>query len=136
MLGRHEVFDVSGQKYTFALARGFGFGDECFAVWFCFFLSVLGELLFEVAELCWKKPSLREKLIFVGKCFLHAVKIARQVILASKCVHAWEVVDSLIWLHTVQFLDLHLAISPKNVPFVLLIFILWVVRGVTETHLE
>lgn len=76
MVLRVEIFEVSGNENTSALARGFGLGDEGFAVLFLFLLfCLISELLFEVSELCWQEPSLWKEFIFLGEDLLKTVQV-------------------------------------------------------------
>ena len=58
------------------------------------------------------------------------------MILTCQCIHAWEVIYTLVRLHAVELIDLHGAISPENVPLVVRIRVVGHVGGARKAHLE
>ena len=56
------------------------------------------KLLSEVIHLLRKNPSLWEEIVFIWENFSHAHQVAAEVVLSSKLVHPWVVVDTLMRL--------------------------------------
>ena len=82
----------SGEKYSLALTHGFRFNYERFG-------PSGVKLFFKAFQVSWEHPSLGEKLIFIRVELLHSEQIFGQKVLSSQCIHAWEMVSSLVILH-------------------------------------
>jgi len=67
---------------------------------------------------------------------LHARQVHREMVFARQSVHAREVINPLIRLHAVKFIDLNVVICPKKVPFVVWVRIVCLVWSPAQSHLE
>ena len=98
-----KIREISGQKNTSTLSRGLRLRNKSFPIddLFLFVFGLVRELLFEFSELSGKQPSLGEKLVLFWVVFEHPLEVPCEVILASESVHSREVIDTLVWLHSV-----------------------------------
>ena len=58
------------------------------------------------------------------------------MILSCQGIHAWEMIDSLVWFHAVKFIDLDCAVGPEKIPLVVRIRIICHVGSATQSHFE
>ena len=98
-----KIGKISCQEYTSTLSCGLWLRNESFPIddLFLFVFGLVRELLFEFSELSGKQPSLGEKFVFLWVVFEHPLEVPCKVILASEGVHSREMIDALVWLHSV-----------------------------------
>ena len=128
VLIRIEVLEVARQEDATALCSRFWLRYESLAANLPSLLSLIAELLLKFAKFCWQEPGLREKLVVLWVQLLHALQVASQMVFARKCVHTRKVIDTLIWFHSVQFVNLDAAVGPENVPLVIWVLVVGHVR--------
>ena len=87
-----EPVKISGQEDTFSLTTGFRLNDECLR------FPVI-ELLFKKFDVGRQEPCLREKIVVFRKVVLHGDQVFSQQVLSSQCIHAREMICSLVAFH-------------------------------------
>ena len=112
VLIRIKILQIPRQKDTSSLSGRFWFRDKRFSIWFPSFSCLITKLLFEFTEFCWQEPCLWKEFVILRVQILHALQVPRQVILSSECVHSREMVDALVGLHSIEFVNLNCAIGP------------------------
>jgi len=136
VLIRVEIFKTAREEDASALRRSFRLGNESLAIRLSALFCLVTELLFKFAELCWQEPCLWKEFIVIWVNILHALQVPRQVVLPRQRVHSREMIDSLIWFHAVEFVDLDGAIGPEYVPFVIWVRVIWHVGCSRQAHFE
>ena len=131
-----EIFQIPSQENASTLCCSLGLGDESLAIRFPTLFGLISELFLKFTELCWQQPGLREELVLFWKNSRHSLQVPRQVVFTRECIHTGEVIDSLIWLHPIQFVNLHCSVSPEKVPLVMWVLIVSHVGRSTQTHFE
>ena len=131
-----EVFQAPRQENTATLCCGLGLGDESLAIGFPSLFGLISELLLKFTKLCWQQPGLWEKLVLFWKNSRHSLQISRQVIFTREGIHAREVIDSLVGLHSIQFVNLHCSVGPEKVPLVMRVLIVRHVGRSAQSHFE
>lgn len=91
-----DLFQFSGQKYTFSLRKGFWFNDKSPRFSFLFRLKIS----FQLMILNRKHPCHWKESIVLSKLFPHFHKISSHQILSSEVKHPWEMIYFLIGLHS------------------------------------
>ena len=112
VLIRIKILQIPRQKDTSSLSGRFWFRYKRFSIWFPSFSCLITKLLFEFTEFCWQEPCLWKEFVILRVQILHALQVPRQVILSSECVHSREMVDALVGLHSIEFVNLNCAIGP------------------------
>ena len=112
VLIRVEIFQASSQEDATTLRSRLWLGDKGLTVGLPTLFCLIPELFLEFTKLRRQKPCLWEEFVFFGVYIRHSLKVSREVVFSSQCVHAWKVIDALVGLHSVEFVNLHSAIGP------------------------
>ena len=137
MFIRVKVREIPCQKNAPTLSSCLWFRNESLSI-YDFSLSVfwlVWKLSLEFSKFCRKQIGLWKKIIFLWVMLEHSLQVPCKIIFTSKGIHTWKMIDSLVRLHPIKFIDLNETISPKNIPFIFWVIVFRMIGCFAKSHL-
>ena len=131
---RVKIFHITRKEDATTLGSSFRLRNKRLPTppFFHFTANCSRKLLPKIPIFSRQEPSLREKFVIVREELLHPGQVSCQIVFSRQSVHTWKVIDALVWFHPIEFLALHRAVGPEDVPFVVGVF--WVTGEICPTQ--
>lgn len=103
--------DVSGEKDSSSLAVSFWLDDKGLSLT----RLAIVVIVFEVLEVVWKHPSVREEVVFLGEAISEGHEGFSKIIFPGEYFHARKVIDFLSLMHFVKDFLFDMTICPAEI---------------------